>query len=177
MTPPPPIPRRNYTLWYTALKTYLRAAFGDFSLDWQRGIHLGEMTKHSQHWFQSDSELTLHKILLIRFYLSVGFKQIVLKSHTQVESTAMSHKNKVHLLSGWVRLSAIVNSSSFSSAVACRLSSLDRVTLRSPGPTWSSTLVSCTTTDTSPLPQADLNGTEWQKNIQPQFHDHIYLSV
>lgn len=94
------------------------------------------------------------------------------------QTTAMSHKNK-DLLSGWVRLSAILNSSSFSSAVALQPSSLDRVTLRSPGPepTWSSTLVSCTTTDTSPLPQAALSGeTEdcFASVAQEYFHCHFY---
>jgi len=81
-----------------------------------------------------------------------------LRTHALCETTAISHKNKVHLLSSWVRLSAIPNNSSLSSSVACGLSSLDRVTLRSPGPepTWSSAPESWTTIDTSPLPQADL---------------------
>lgn len=69
------------------------------------------------------------------------------------------------------RLSAMVKSSSFSSSAASGASSLDSFTLSSSGlnPPHSSALVSWTTTDTSPLKQADLRERTFLY-LQPRKH-------
>lgn len=94
-----------------------------------------EGTCYSQYWSKRKLVLILHK---------------------------MSHNYKVNSLSSCLRLSAIVNSSSLNLSVACGPSSLDRVTLRSPGldPKRSSAPTSCTETDTSPLLQDALRKIE-----------------
>lgn len=70
-----------------------------------------------------------------------------------------------HVALCWARASAILNSSSRSSTAACWSSSLGRVALRWP-PACSSTLLSLTTTDTSPFAPAELR--EEGEHSEPQ---------
>lgn len=102
----------------------------------------------------------------------------------RVDSTANFNNTYLilFLLLRWVRLSAILKSRSFSSSVACGPSSLDSVMLRSPGtePTRSSAVESCTTTDTSPLLQADLLGGQrdnYSNATDMVPNSHIWSSV
>lgn len=69
--------------------------------------------------------------------------------------TTFKSKKDQHVAACSARASAILNSSSRSSAAPCWSSSLGRVALRWP-PACSSTLPSLTTTDTSPFPLAEL---------------------